>query len=120
MLDLSNTMVQKYKSLRFLIVYNYDEGSDSMFGNNLKTVRKARRLTQRELASLVGVSKTTISGWETGANLPAVGTLILLAKTLHTSIDYLLGLTTNRTINTDGLSDKDIRKLQMFADIMKE
>lgn len=117
---MSNTMVQKYKSCRTLIVYNYVEGSDSMFGRNLRDVRKARRLTQQELATLVGVSKTTISGWETGANLPASQTLILLAKTLHTSIDYLVGLTTPSTINTDGLSESDIRKLQMFADIMKE
>lgn len=117
---MSNTMVQKYKSHRTLIVYNYVEGSDGMFGRNLRDVRKARRLTQQELATLVGVSKTTISGWETGANLPASQTLILLAKTLHTSIDYLVGLTTPSTINTDGLSESDIRKLQMFADIMKE
>ena len=101
-------------------MYNYVKGSDRMFGTNLKAVRKARRLTQRELASLIGVSKTTISGWETGLNLPAVGTLVLLAKTLHTSIDYLMGLSSSGIINTDGLSEKDIQKVQIFVDALRD
>lgn len=90
-----------------------------MFGKNLKEVRKARRLTQQELATLVGVTKTTVSGWETGDSFPAVSTLVLLAKSLHTSTDYLLGLNNRPQIDTDGISDTDLRKLQIIADTFR-
>ena len=91
-----------------------------MFSEKLKKARRARRLTQLELANIVGVSKATVSGWERGANFPAVATLVLVAKTLHTSTDYLLGMNQNSVINTEGLSEEDINKLQAIADAWRK
>ena len=90
-----------------------------MFGKKLKEARKARKLTQKELAELVGVTKTTVSGWETDAYMPSMPTMILVAKILHTSIDYLVGISNKYTIDIEGLSEKQIYQLELFAESLK-
>ena len=48
-------------------------------GEFLKCLRKERGLTQEQLAEVFFVSSRTVSRWETGSNMPDVGTLIDLA-----------------------------------------
>ncbi len=36
------------------------------FGDNLKIVRKMRKISQEELADKLGVSRQSVSKWETG------------------------------------------------------
>lgn len=40
------------------------------FGENLKYLRKTRKLSQEELAELVNVSRQSVSKWETGLSFP--------------------------------------------------
>lgn len=91
-----------------------------MFNQRVKELRKARNLTQQELANLVGVTKMTVSGWERGNYTPSTHTLIILARALRTSTDYLLGITQKPTINTEGLSVSQIRKVEAFIEMLKE
>jgi transcriptional regulator with XRE-family HTH domain len=56
----------------------------------LKTLRETKNLTQQELAQIVGVSRKTISAYETGRAVPSVRVLKELAKVLDTPIDSLL------------------------------
>lgn len=44
--------------------------SELVLKNNLKTVRMEKNLSQAELASMVGVSRNTISSIETGQYCP--------------------------------------------------
>lgn len=54
------------------------------FGEMLKTTRKRRKLTQRQLAARVGVHVNTLWAWERGDYLPATRSLVLeLARELH-------------------------------------
>ena len=46
-------------------------------------------LSQRQLAALVGVGKTTIGEIERGERLPNVVTAIRIAKALHTTVEEL-------------------------------
>lgn len=62
-----------------------------MIGKQLKEVRKARGLTQAELAERVGVSLSTVKKWELDMNEPNSDKLIALALTLNVSTDYLFG-----------------------------
>ena len=48
-------------------------------GELLKRLRKEKGLTQEQLAERFYVSSRTVSRWETGSNMPDVGTLIELA-----------------------------------------
>lgn len=56
------------------------------FGEEMKTLRKAKRITQRDLAEMVGVDFTYISKMENGklANAPAEDTIRKIAKILGT------------------------------------
>jgi transcriptional regulator with XRE-family HTH domain len=62
-----------------------------MFAQRLRSARKAKKLTQEELANLVGTTKTTISNYETGYSTPSFEVLSDLASVLDVSTDYLLG-----------------------------
>ena len=61
-------------------------------GGMRKTIKRERErleLSQRQLAALVGVEKTTIGEIERGERLPNVVTAIRIAKALHTTVEEL-------------------------------
>ena len=60
------------------------------FGKRLKEFRKRRNLTQKEVATKIGVSEQALSKWENGICLPDVYNLKLLALVLNVSVDCLL------------------------------
>ena len=60
------------------------------FGKRLKEFRKRRKLTQKEVATKIGVSEQALSKWENGDCLPDVYNLRLLAIVLNISVDCLL------------------------------
>ena len=59
----------------------------------LKIMREARRMTQGELGQCIGITKQTVSNYETGARTPSLKTLMALATYYDVSVDYLLGRT---------------------------
>lgn len=58
---------------------------------NIKEKRIASGITQAQLAEKLGVDRSTIAKWETGAGLPTADKLRPLAKALGCTIDELLG-----------------------------
>lgn len=58
--------------------------------NLIKRQRKHLKLTQLQLAKLVGVSHVTISDWERGDTAPKGQSLMRLAKALQVEVDTLL------------------------------
>ena len=59
-------------------------------GEKLQKLRKARRLTQEELAMQIGVSRQSLSKWESDGALPDTANIITLADLFGVSTDYLL------------------------------
>lgn len=59
-------------------------------GEKLAKQRKAENLTQEQLAQLLGVSRQTISKWESNIAYPETDKLIRLGNIFHCSMDYLL------------------------------
>lgn len=59
------------------------------FAENLKTIRKKRNITQEQLADMLGVSRQAVSKWESEGGYPETDTLLLLAKEMNVSLDYL-------------------------------
>ena len=59
-------------------------------GEKLQKLRKARGWTQEELAEKVGVSRQSLSKWESDSTLPDTANVIILADLFGVSIDYLL------------------------------
>lgn len=66
--------------------------AQEMFCERLKALRKEKKLTQPQLAKMLGVSNGLISFWENGVNEPTINYLIKLCKIFEVSADYLLGL----------------------------
>lgn len=61
-------------------------------GNNLFHARKRRGFSQEDVAQRLGVSRQTVSKWETGEALPDLNSLKKLAVTLGFSIDKAMGI----------------------------
>lgn len=62
----------------------------SDLGRRLYTLRKARNISQRELANEVGVSHVTISQWENSDSHPSGANLMLLSLALGCTPSYLM------------------------------
>lgn len=65
--------------------------SELEFGERLRQYRRAKNMTQQELADLLGVSNKSVSRWESGS-YPDVATLGPLAHALGVTVDDLLGV----------------------------
>ena len=59
-------------------------------GKIISEKRKEKKITQQELANFVGVSKASVSKWETGQTYPDISLLPLLAAYFDMTIDSLL------------------------------
>lgn len=62
------------------------------FGERLKNIRRAKGITQVELAEAIGVSQRIITYYECETGFPPSHLLPLIAKTLRVSTDELLGI----------------------------
>lgn len=59
--------------------------------DEIRCRRESKKLSQRELADIMGVTKTAVTNWETGVAMPRAGDLPRLADALGCSIDALFG-----------------------------
>lgn len=59
-------------------------------GVKIQTRRKAMGLSQEDLAQLTGVSRQSVTKWETGQSAPDIDRLVELADVLGVSLDFLL------------------------------
>ena len=59
--------------------------------DNIRTLRKARKLTQEQLAESLGVTTGAVHKWEAGLSVPELEMLIKMADLFDTSVDSLLG-----------------------------
>ena len=62
----------------------------------IRGLREDRDLNQTQVASMLGMSQTGYSKYETGENDIPTAILIKLARFYNTSIDYLLGETNQK------------------------
>ena len=62
-----------------------------IIGENIRSLRKERGMTQALLAKAIGVSVATLSSYETGKTAPPISLIRKMALTFGTTIDDLLG-----------------------------
>ena len=60
------------------------------FSENLQFIRTANSLTQEQLAEQLGVSRQSVSKWESGASFPEMDTLLMICDLYSTNLDTLL------------------------------
>lgn len=73
-----------------------------MLNENIKAIRKAKGLSQQELAVKLNIVRQTVSKWEQGRSVPDSDMLISLSEVLEIPVSTLLGETVIET-EVDGL-----------------
>ena len=76
----------------------------NIIGERLTELLKERRMTQKQLSELIGVTEATVSRYITGDRTPKSGILANMATALHTTSDYLLGKETEGDAENDFLT----------------
>ncbi|MBQ7646709.1 MAG: helix-turn-helix transcriptional regulator [Clostridia bacterium] len=61
------------------------------FGETLRSLRKSKNLTQKQVSEMVGVTKSTISAYEANVKMPSYDVLLKISSAFKVSTDFLLG-----------------------------
>ncbi len=73
------------------------------FGDNLKNLRKSKKLSQEDLAEKIQVSRQSVSKWETGDAYPSMNNILELCKIFHCHINDLVN---DSILDIDSLDDE--------------
>ena len=85
-----------------------------MLNENIKNLRKAKGLSQEELAIKLNVVRQTVSKWEKGLSVPDSSMLISLANELDTSVGILLG----ETVQEQNLNEVDLKSISEKLEVI--
>ena len=66
------------------------DGFDMNLSENLKKIRKDNNLSQEALAEKLGVSRQSVSKWESGLAYPEMDKVLQLCEMFNLNIDELL------------------------------
>lgn len=91
----------------------------------LKQIREMQELTQKELANILNVERSTYAGWETGKDTIPLKRLNKLCDYYKVSIDYATGLTNDSTcykvIDIDAKTvGKNLKKLRKKHNLVQK
>lgn len=80
------------------------------FGEKLSKLRKEYNYTQEQLADVLGVSRQSVSKWESDLTYPETDKLIEIGRRFECSMDYLLKeeITEKTTLEVSSFSKKVI------------
>lgn len=89
--------------------------------NRIALLRKNRKMSQKELGTVVGVAQNTVCNWENGNREPDHEALKKMAVFFDCSIDYLLGQEETEEepipVAGDGLSESEWDLINIFRRI---
>jgi transcriptional regulator with XRE-family HTH domain len=90
---------------------------ETSFGERLQNIRKARGMTQVQLAEVAQTTQRAVSYYETEAGFPPVPAVIALAKALKISTDELLGMKPPKVerVNDDSEARRQWKRFQMIS-----
>lgn len=99
-------------------------GGDKMeIGSKIKEARMKIELTQEQVAETLGVSRQTISNWETGKSYPDIVSVIKMSDLYEVSLDYLLkgkeSETMTKYINYLEESTNMVKSKQRFSKLIQ-
>lgn len=90
-----------------------------MFSDKLKALRTAKKLSQKELAGIIGVTKSVVSFYESGDRFPSYDVLVKISCVFNVTTDYLLGVERKRTLDVSELSENDISVVNTVIEALK-
>jgi transcriptional regulator with XRE-family HTH domain len=87
-----------------------------MIAERIKMLRENHQLSQTDLSKKLGITRSSINAWEMGISTPSTAYLVELSQIFHVSIDYLLGLDKNVSLDITGLDTEQVRILTDLAE----
>lgn len=91
----------------------------SIFARNLIAIRKAKGISQRDLANLSGISSRVIAYYETNSSIPSIDKLEKLATVLDVSMSDLIDPKKSDK-ETLKLNTRTIKKIQLLEKLTTE
>lgn len=89
-----------------------------MLNEKIKELRKAKRVSQVEMASALGLTKQCVSNWENDNIQPSIEMLVKIADYFGVTTDYLLCRSETDVINVEGLTPVEISHIRnIVADL---
>lgn len=76
-----------------------------MLANRIKSLRQDKQWNQTELATKIGVGRTTVTEYEAGRIVPPLDKLQAMAKLFDVSVQYLTGETNAKNQPTTDVND---------------
>lgn len=73
----------------------------------LRELRKKHKLSMKEFGTILGLSESTISLYETGKREPDISTLVRISEYFNISVDELLGRTHTHNINNESINEHE-------------
>jgi len=89
-------------------------------GEKIRTLRLEKRISQTEMSMRIGVSKAMISSYELEQRSPSYEVLIKIASFFCVTTDYLLGVEKERTINVEGLGNREMEVIVSMVDVLRD
>ena len=83
---------------------------------NIKRLRRQKNLTQTQLAQRLGVALSTVASYENQDRTPSIPMLVKLSYEFNVTIEYLLGVNKNKTLDVSDLSDEQILALNSIIE----
>ncbi|MDG4650086.1 helix-turn-helix transcriptional regulator [Roseibacterium sp. SDUM158017] len=87
---------------------------------NLRDIRKAKSLSQADLAEMVGVKQATISRIEKGVNNPSLAVASKIADALNVSVVELFGLPELEQRFLQAFREASPRRRAALLDLLEE
>lgn len=96
--------------------------ASKILGQNIQKIRQDKKISQKELAKIVGVAEITIRQYETGKRQPDIGQLSNLALALNVTIGDLLGIDNLQSMiqEPSAVSDEDKKLGKEMTQAFKE
>lgn len=91
-----------------------------LIGKKIKELRKKHKFTQVELATKIGVTKSTVAAYENDSRQPSYEVLLKMAYVFRVSIDSLLLDQTEQILNLQGLTEEQIDILKILTTYFKK
>lgn len=83
-----------------------------LLGKKIKELRTKYRLTQTELATQIGVTKSTVAAYENDSRTPSYEVLIKMANVFNISIDSLLSNRSEIILDANGLNSEQVEIIE--------
>ena len=90
------------------------------FAENLKSLRTNKGLTQTQLAQRLWLNKSIISAYENETRTPSLEVLIKLSNEFNVSMEYLLGIEREKTIDISELNEEQITVINSLIELLKK